>query len=136
MSGGVLKNVFYDRDYYAVQFVVFDFTTDVATGDGKFYFHVPKALDGKALAHIHAEVITAGTTNTTDIQLHNVTQGVDMLSTKVTIDSSETGSDTAATPYVINSANSIIWENDVLRTDVDAVSDTAPKGLLLTPEFR
>jgi len=120
----------------AIQFVCFDFTTDTATGDGKFYFHVPASMTGMDLVTVHAEVITAGTTGTTDIQIHNVTDAADMLSTVITIDSAETGSDTAATPAVINTATDDVATNDVLRVDVDAVSTTAAKGLLVTLEFR
>lgn len=119
----------------ALQIVVFDFTTDVATGDGKFYFHVDSRLAGMDLIDVHAEVITAGTTNTTDIQLRNVTQAADILSTKLTIDSTETGSDTAAAAAVINTAEDDMTENDVIAVDVDAVSTTAPKGLLITLGF-
>lgn len=119
-----------------VQPVVFDFTTDTATGDGKFYFHVPAGMDGMNLVEVHAEVITAGTTGTTDIQIHNVDNALDMLSTKLTIDSGETGSDTAATPAVINTSNDHVNENDVVRIDVDAVSTTAAKGLIVTMGFQ
>lgn len=120
----------------AFQAVVFDFTTTVATGDGKFYFHIDSRVGGMNLVDVHAEVITAGTTNTTDIQIHNVTQTADMLSTVLTIDTGETGSDTAATPAVIDTGNDDVAENDVLRIDVDAVSTTAPQGLIVTLGFR
>tara|TARA_Y100000310_G_scaffold328215_1_gene395991 strand:- start:18176 stop:19453 length:1278 start_codon:yes stop_codon:yes gene_type:complete len=119
-----------------VQMVVFDFATDVATGNGKFYFHIPSTLTGMNLVEVHAEVITAGTTGTTDIQIHNLTQAADMLSTVITIDSAETGSDTAATPAVINAAEDDVATNDVIRIDVDAISTTAPKGLIITLTFR
>ena len=119
-----------------VEMVVFDFGTDVATGDGKFYFHVPSPLDGMNLVEVHAEVITAGTTNTTDIQIANATDSVDMLSTVLTIDSGETGSDSAATPALIDGTTDDVATNDLLRIDVDAVSTTAPKGLLITLTFR
>lgn len=46
--------------------VVFDFTTDTATGDGKFYFVVPAGLNGMNLVTVAAEVVTAGTTNATN----------------------------------------------------------------------
>ena len=120
----------------SIQMVVFDFGTAASTGDGAFYFHVPSALAGMDLVAVHAEVISAGTTGTTDIQIHNVTDAVDMLSTKLTIDSGETGSDTAATPAVINTSNDDVVENDLLRIDVDAVSTTPPDGLIVTMEFR
>jgi hypothetical protein len=116
--------------------VCFDYTVDVSTGDGGSYIHVPKEYAGMKLVEVHALVITAGTTGTTDIQLHNVTGAVDMLTTVITIDSGETGSDTAATPPVINTSNNTVAENDVLRVDIDAVSSTAPKGLIVTMGFK
>jgi hypothetical protein len=119
-----------------VQLIVFGFTTDLATGDGKAYCVIPAALGGMDLVRVHARVITAGTTGTSDFQIHNLTQAVDMLSTKITIDSGETGSDTAATPPVIDGSNDDVATNDVLRIDVDAISTTAPKGLIITMEFR
>jgi hypothetical protein len=88
------------------------------------------------LVEVHAEVITAGTTGTTDIQIHNVTQAADMLSTKITIDSAETGSDTAAAAAVIDTANDDVATNDVIRVDVDAISTTAPKGLIVSLVFQ
>lgn len=118
-----------------IEYVVFAFTTNVAVGDGAGYAVIPAALNGFNLVRVHARVITAGTTGTTDIQIHNVTQVADMLSTKLTIDSGETGSDTAATPPVIDTGNDDVATNDLLRIDVDAVSTTAPKGLLVTLEF-
>jgi|TARA_Y100000310_G_scaffold174234_1_gene174317 hypothetical protein len=120
----------------AVQVVPFDFTTDTATGNGKFYFHIDSRLAGMNLVDVHAEVITAGTTGTLDIQIHNLTQTADMLSTKLTVDSGETGSDTAATPAVIDTGNDDVAENDVIRIDVDAVHTTPAKGLLVTMGFR
>lgn len=118
------------------QITCFDYTTDTATGNGKGYFHIPASLNGMNLVAVHAEVITAGTTGTTDIQIHNLTQTADMLSTVITIDSGETGSDTAATPAVIDTANDDVATNDLIRIDVDAVSTTAAKGLIVTCEFR
>lgn len=119
-----------------VQIVVFDYGTATATGDGKAYFHIPSNMDGMDLVEVHAEVITAGTTGTTDIQIHNVDNALDMLSTKLTIDSAETGSDTAATAAVINTSNDHVNTNDVIRIDVDAVSTTPANGLIVTLTFR
>lgn len=119
-----------------VTLIPYDFSDSLETGDGKDYFHIPAGLDGFNLVEVHAEVITAGTTNTTDIQIYNVTQTADMLSTKLTIDSTETGSDTAATAAVIDTDNDDISENDVIRLDIDQVSTTAPKGLIVTLGFR
>lgn len=115
--------------------VAFGFTTNVAVGDGASYVVIPSTMNGLNLTRVHARVITAGTTGTTDIQIANVTDAVDMLSTKLTIDSGETGSDTAATAAVIDTAHDDVATNDLLRIDVDAVSTTPPKGLLITMEF-
>lgn len=119
-----------------VQIQAFDPTVNTATGDGKAYFVVPTSLDGYNLTAVHATVITAGTTNTTDIQIANVTDGVDMLSTKLTIDTGETGSNTAATPAVIDTTKDDVASYDVLRIDVDAVSSTPAKGLIVTLTFQ
>lgn len=119
-----------------VQCVVFDFATDCETGDGKFYFHTPAALDGMNLVSVHAECINAGTTGTMDIQIHNADNALDMLSTKLTIDSTESGSDTAATAAVINTSNDHVNTNDLIRIDVDAVHTTAAKGLIVTLGFQ
>jgi hypothetical protein len=116
--------------------VVVDFATDLTTGDGKFYMHVPPAFNGMNLMYVHAKVITAGTTGTLDIQIANVTQAADMLTTKLTVDSGETGSDTAATPAVIDTANDDVATNDQLRIDIDAIPTTAPKGLIVTLGFQ
>ena len=121
-----------ERDLEAV---VFDFTTACATGDGKFYFTVPQSIGGKNLDAVHARVITAGTTGTMDIQLHNLTQAADMLSTVITIDTGETGSDTAATPAVVDGAEDDVAAYEVIRVDVDAVHTTPAEGLIVTLHF-
>ncbi len=120
----------------SVQVVAFDYATDVATGDGAAYFRVPSALNGMNLVAVAARVITAGTTGTTDIQIANVTQAADMLSTKITIDSTETDSSTAASAAVIDTGNDDVATGDLIRIDVDAVSTTKPKGLIVVMEFR
>lgn len=113
---------------------VFGPTTDIATGDGKKYLPITEILNNYNVIAVYAEVITAGTTGTTDIQIARIRGGtpVDILSTKLTIDSGETSSRTAATPVVINTANDDLATGDKLRIDVDAKSTTAPKGLIIS----
>ena len=112
-----------------------DFTTNTAVADGAFYFKIDNKIGSSNLVSVHAEVITAGTTNTTDVQIYNIDNALDMLSTKLTIDSTETGSDTAATPAVINTSNDDVDLNDVIRIDIDAISTTAAQGLIVTLGF-
>lgn len=120
-----------------VSLEVFAPTVTVSTGDGAKYFHVPPQLDGMKLVYVHGFHVTAGaTSNTTDIQINNTTQSVDMLSTVLSIDYNETDSSTAGTPVVINESNAFIHTNDILRVDVDAVTTVAPTGLMITLGFR
>lgn len=119
-----------------VQIEVFAPTLSWTTGDGKGYFVCPASMNGMNLVSVHARAITAGTTGTSDIQIRNVTDTVDVLSTKMTIDSGETGSDTAAVAAVINATNDDVDTNDLWAIDIDAVASTPPKGLIVTMEFR
>jgi len=114
-----------------VTICLFDDSEDAATGDGAGdqLFRVPAKLNGWNLTGVAAYVQTAGTTGTTDVQIHNVTAAADVLSTKLTIDSGETDTSTAATAAVINAAEDDVSTGDKYRFDVDAVSTTAPKGL-------
>jgi hypothetical protein len=119
-----------------VQIRVIGITADASTGDKQATFVCPSSMSGMNLVEVHAEVDTAGTTNTMDIQLRNVTHSADILSTKITIDSNETGSDTAATAAVINTSEDDLATFDVIAVDIDAVHSTAAKGLVVTLIFR
>lgn len=121
--------------YKTIEIYAIDALVSTSTGDGKAYVTIPEDLNGWNLTACHARVITAGTTNTTDIQIRNVTDSVDMLSTKLTIDSGETGSDTAATPYVIDTTKDDVATNDLLAIDLDQVSSTPAKGLIIRLRF-
>jgi len=118
-----------------IEIPVFAPGTDTATGDGKAMFRVPEELNGMNLTGVAACVYTAGTTNTTDIQIRNVTNSVDMLSTKITIDSAEVDTSTAATPAVIDATKDDVVTGDRIAIDVDAVSTTAAKGLVIQLRF-
>lgn len=117
------------------QLPVFAFTEAATTGDGKAYLVIPSYLDGLDLIAVHGKVITPGTTGTMDIQIRNVTQTADMLSVKLTIDSAELGSDTAATAYTIDTGNDDVAAYDTIAIDVDAIHTTAAAGLLVTLVF-
>ena len=122
-----------------VQVMLFDWNDEVvcAVADGVAYLPgFPSGLDGRSLLEAHVLTRNAGTTGTIDIQIQNVTQAVDMLSTVITIDSTEVGSDTAAAPAVIKSDGSeIVDAYDVLRFDVDAVHTTPAEGAIITLRF-
>lgn len=119
-----------------VQLEVFAPTTACSAGDGKKYFVVPAPLNGMNLIGVHGRAITAGTTNTMDVQIRNVTDSVDMLSTKLTWDTTEAGTDTAATPAVIDATKDDVATNDLIAIDVDAVQTTPAQGMILTLRFQ
>ncbi len=120
-----------------LQMTLFEFTAATTIGDGAMYIHIPEGLNNWVLFDVHAQTVTAGVDGTLDIQVHNLTDTVDMLSTKCTVDSNELGSHTAAIPFVVNGANEVVQTNDVLRVDVDAIhTTTAADGLFFTMGFR
>jgi hypothetical protein len=121
-----------------VPLIPFNSITACATGDhaGSITFRVPSILNGFNLVGVAAANNTAGTTGTMDIQVHNITQTADMLTTKITIDSGETDSSTAATAAVIDAANDDVATGDQIRVDVDAVQTTPATGLMVELQFR
>lgn len=106
----------------------------LTTGDGKAYFRVPSTLDGFELIEVAAAVTTASSSGSVSVQIHNVTQTADMLSTPLTIDASETDSSTAAAPAVVDDAESLVSTADMLRIDVDGAG-TGAKGLIVEMQF-
>ncbi len=111
-------------------------TVLTTTGIGLAYFHVSPSLSGLSIRNVHAMLITTGTGNTTDLQIirTRASTPVNILSTVLTIDSAEQGSDTAVTPAVINSSNDDLATNDILSFNVNAVHSTPGRGLVLTLE--
>lgn len=126
-----------NKPQQTMQQVVTEFTTNVTTGDGQGYLFVTPTISGMNLVGVYARVITAGTTGTTQIQISRNRSGSlgDMLSTKLTIDSSELDSTTAASQAVINGSFDDVLTTDLLRIDVDAVTSTPPKGLIVSLMF-
>ncbi len=121
-----------------IQVPVFGVTTDCATGDSKLFFLITPKLNGMNLVGIQGAVDTAGTTGTMDIQVHRRRSGsnADMLSTKLTIDSAEETSGTAAVAAVINGSNDDVATHDKIYIDIDAVHTTPAKGLVVSLTFQ
>jgi hypothetical protein len=118
-----------------VSFLVFEFATAVATGDGKYYWVVPANLAGYDLIDADAHVYTASSDGTPTVQIHNLTDTADMLSTLITVDATEYDSLTAAAPPVVDGGHDDVANGDVLRIDVD-VAGTGTKGLEIRLGFR
>ena len=120
--------VFADRD--ALDGNLPDEAIVVSTGDGKFVFAIPHDLDQAEMVHAAAFVSLAGAVT---VQVRNVTQAADYLTTALTIDSGETTSYTAATPVVIDD-DLLADKGDLIRIDVDAADGTA-EGLGVMLQF-
>jgi hypothetical protein len=102
-------------------------------GDEAFEWAIPEHLDGAELVAIEAYVNDPSSSGSVQVQIHNETQGLDMLSTKVSIDVGELDSANATVPVVINTANSVVAHKDHLRVDVDSAGVGATGlGLILT----
>jgi hypothetical protein len=130
-----------------VQMVAFDFTTAVATGDGKFYFHIATGskLIGMNLIDAIAAVITVSSSGLPTVDIArcapvatgNPCSGTvaDVLSTNLTIDANEDSSDTATTAAVIAGASDDVIVDQTWRIDVD-VAGTGTQGLIVTLIFQ
>ena len=118
-----------------VEVQVLDSGTALATGDGKAYFFIPVELNGYNLVDADAAVHTVSSSGTPTIQINNLTQVADMLTTRITIDANEKTSFTAAVAPVIDTANDDVATGDQIRVDID-VTGTSTAGLWVILSFQ
>lgn len=116
---------------------VVDFGDSVTAADGQFFFVVPDSLNGCDLTNVNAAVAAnTFSSGTYAIDIYNVTQAADMLSTAMTIDAGETSTTSAATPAVIDAANDDVATDDIIRIDVTTIGGGgSSQGLWITLEF-
>lgn len=107
---------------FMVQLLADDANNATGTSIGGDFRISNRAITVKAVG---AYVDTAGTTGTQTIDINEA--GTTILSTKITIDSTEKSSETAATPPVIS--DSAIAADAIVTIDVDAVQTTPAQGL-------
>jgi hypothetical protein len=108
--------------------------TALSTGDGKYFIRIPATLSGYDLVGVAAHVSTVSSSGIPTIQLRNVTDSVDMLSTKLTIDANEKDSSTAAAAAVIDTTKDDVATADEIAVDID-VAGTGAKGLIVELTF-
>jgi len=113
---------------------VFSDTQTVASGDGKFIFEIPEDTDAKNLINIETYVTTVSSSGKPTVQIRNITQAADMLSTKCEIDANEKNSKDAVTQPVINLASDDVAWGDHIAIDVD-IAGTGAAGLGVILEF-
>lgn len=105
---------------------VTDDATALATGTGKAYFDMPYDFTVTAVKAALATAQTSGSIVTVDININGST----MLSTKLTVDNTETSSSTAATAAVISSAS--VSADNRITVDIDQIGDGTAEGLTVT----
>ena len=98
-----------------------------ATGSGNS-IAIPDSMSGGMLVDWSGNWTTAGVTGTATWQIINKTDGCDLFSTKITIDTAEISTSTAAAAAVINTACNTFTTDDVLILRTDVTQTTAGKG--------
>ena len=109
----------------------------ITTGDGKAFVRITSDLNGMNLVGCGAVLDTAGTGGGYLMQLRRKRSGsdVDMLSTRISIDSGENDSADAGTPPAINGSNDDIATGDRIYFDRDGVP-TGAKGDVVWMQFQ
>ncbi len=110
-------------------------TAPAVVGDGAFFFPIPRDVSNLFLTDAQAGVSTVGGSGTMTVQVHNVSAAVDMLSTEITIDATETTSFTAAVPSVVDVANSQVTVGQTIRIDIDTIPASDGLGLAVMLRF-
>lgn len=107
--------------------VVSDFD-ELVVGDDAFVWMVPLDIDEFVFTDAQAFVSVTSSSGVPTIQLRNVTQALDILSTPITIDVGDLTSYDATTRRVISDTNRHVNTGDLIAIDVD-VAGTGAKGL-------
>jgi hypothetical protein len=115
-----------DIDYWTVSLTAKDGTAATATDVEDF-----EVYEDMHIVNVYAYHATAGTTGVSTYDINE--DGTSILSTKLTVDSVEQTSRTAATAAVIS--DDFIDAGSVISFDIDGVSTTAPEGVKITIAF-
>lgn len=107
------------------EFKLFADSETVVTGDGRLIWRIPRSVDGLRLVLVSLYVTTVSSSGAPTLQIHNVSQAADILSTKVSVESSEYVSEDAAVQPVINSSYELAVAGERWRFDVDAAGTGA-----------
>jgi len=124
-----------------LMFEVFEDATALAIGDGKIYIPIPSLYAGWNIiavsAHLGSVVSSSGAVTVDIARCAAVATGIrcsgtvaDVLSTNLTVDANEDGSETAETAAVIDTSNDDLPTSGHLRVDVDGAG-TGTKGLIV-----
>ena len=110
---------------WTVYLKVVELNVSPSVGDAQSYFIIPSKFNGCTLTGVAAAVYTPSTSGAITIQIRNVTDAVDMLTTRLTIDQGEYSSYTAATAAVIDTSNDDVVTGDMIAIDIDGAGTGA-----------
>lgn len=113
--------------------IVADGTTFAVGGGTVNEFFIPEDVNGLHLVKVAAGVSVPGSTATV-VQITNLTQAVDMLTTSVSIDSGDYTSFDAATPPVIDTGSDQVFSGDRILFDITSAGTDA-EGLSVALSF-
>lgn len=95
-----------------------DETSSISTGTAKVTFRMPYAF---TITEVRASLTTASSSGTPTFDINK--NGATILSTKITIDSNEKTSETAAAPPVVST--SALADDDEIKIDIDVAGTSA-----------
>ena len=119
----VVNNPSSEIHYWTVSLTAPDGEASTGTGVDEF-----TTWEDVHIVNVYAEHKTAGTTGVSTYDINE--DGTSILSTKLTVDSTEDDSSTAATAAVIS--DDFIDAGSKISFDIDGVSTTAPEGVKIT----
>lgn len=100
-------------------------TQIVVTGVRDYTFAIPFDVDGLELKHVEIDITAVSSSGDVTVQVANLTQGVDMLSTVARIDAGDYHSGDSATPVVINAGNAQVFHKDRLQVQITGAGTNA-----------
>jgi len=106
--------------------------TTLTVGDTAATFFVPAELDGYDLVRAEAAVKVASTAGRPTINIRNVTDSVDMLVNKITIDSGEKTSFTSDTASSIDTTKDTLESGDEIAIDIDSAGNAEDLYVILS----
>lgn len=116
--------------FFIFEIKVFEDDVEVVERDWKF--DIPVEADESTLTDVEAWVTGVSSSGTITVQIRNETQGVDMLSTPMTIDVGEKNDDDAGTPFTINLANAeVAYKDEIWVRVISAGSGALGLGVKL-----
>lgn len=135
IPGESIRNIKVFADRNATDGNLPDSVIVVSTGDGKFIFSIDEDEDGWRMHYVRAFVSVVGSGDVV-VQIRNITQAHDFLTTKITIDTGDFTSLTSGTPAAINMANAVVADGDLVAIDVDSAGGGTAEGLGVNVGFR